>query len=156
MYIQVCIYIHLYIFKFICIYTYICLYIHIYIHIRVQTCAVPPHAPKRISGGCGVRLYKISFRFEASLWESIILELPPPPSRLQSLPNCNAIARLLRDVRRLTVSPFCMPQTIQYWSWQYRVKATFVGVGWGGYMSTRKHTRICMQIDRQVYIDMYV
>jgi len=43
-----------------------------------------------------VGLYTILFHFKALLWEPIILACPP---HLQSLPYCNTIARLLRNIR---------------------------------------------------------
>ena len=49
-------------------------------------------------------LYKILFHFKALLWESIILLLPSP--LLQSLPYCNTIARLSRNIRPPTDPPF--------------------------------------------------
>jgi len=45
---------------------------------------------------------------------------PPPSTR-----TAHTIVLLLHDLRNLrppTDPPFCMPYTIQYWSWQYRVK----------------------------------
>jgi len=68
----------------------------------------------------GLSLYKILFHFEPSLWESIIRVCPP---HLQRLPYCNTNARPLRNIRP-PPPPLCMPYTIQYWWWQYRVKAT--------------------------------
>jgi len=49
-------------------------------------------------------IYKILFHFKALLWESIIRLLPP--HHLQSLPYCNTIARLLRNIRPPTDAPF--------------------------------------------------
>ena len=49
-------------------------------------------------------LYKILFHFKASVWESIILVLPP--RHLQSLPYCNTIVRLLRNIRHPPTPPF--------------------------------------------------
>jgi len=51
--------------------------------------------------------------------ESIILLLPPAPalpSRLQY--DCNTIAQILMPLR----PPICLPYTMQYRAWQYRVK----------------------------------
>jgi len=31
------------------------------------------------------------------------------------------MARLMRNMRLPTRAPLCMPYTIQYWQWQYRV-----------------------------------
>ena len=39
----------------------------------------------------------------------------------------NTIACLLHNMRRSLDPPFCMAYTIQYWSWQYRVKANVQG-----------------------------
>jgi len=66
-----------------------------------------------------IGIYKIWFRFKDFLWESIIRLLPP---HMQSLQECNAIAGLLRNIRPLPRPTVCMPNTIQYWQWQYRVK----------------------------------
>ena len=52
--------------------------------------------------------------------ESIIFDCPPPTCR------ANTIALLLQDycaIYDAPPTPLCMPNTIQYWSWQYRVKA---------------------------------
>jgi len=49
-------------------------------------------------------LYKTLFQFKALVRESIILLLPPP--HLQSLPDCNTIARPLRNIRLSTDPPF--------------------------------------------------
>ena len=48
-------------------------------------------------------LYKILFHFKALLWDSILLLMPPP--HLQSLPDCNTIARALRNIRPPTDPP---------------------------------------------------
>jgi len=45
----------------------------------------------------------------------------PPP--LQTLPYCNTIAPPLPNIRPPLRPPFSKPDTIQYWSCQYRVKA---------------------------------
>ena len=37
------------------------------------------------------------------------------PPHLQSLPCCNTIAQLLRNIRPPTAPPLCMPYTIDYW-----------------------------------------
>ena len=68
-----------------------------------------------------VGLYKIVFQFKALLWKSIILLLPLPP-HLQSLPYCSTIARPLRNTPPPHRTLLCMPCTIQYWRWQYRIK----------------------------------
>ena len=68
-----------------------------------------------------VSLYKILFHFKALLWKSIILLLPLPP-HLQSLPYCSTIARPLRNTPPPHRTLLCMPCTIQYWRWQYRIK----------------------------------
>ena len=65
--------------------------------------------------------YKILFHFQALLWESILLVLPPP--HLQRLPFCNVIARRLHNIRPPYQPPLCMSSTIHYWGWQYCVKA---------------------------------
>ena len=44
-------------------------------------------------------------------------------ARLHCPHCCNTIARLLGNMRPRTWPPLCMPYTIQYWQWQYRVKA---------------------------------
>ena len=72
-----------------------------------------------------VGLYTILFHFKALLWEPIILACPP---HLQSLPYCNTIARLLRNIRP-PPPPRClcyMLYTIQCWLCQYRVKAAHI------------------------------
>jgi len=48
--------------------------------------------------------YKILFHFKALLWESITVLLSPP--HLQRLPCCNAITRLLRNIRPPTDPSF--------------------------------------------------
>ena len=58
--------------------------------------------------------------------ESIIMLCPPP--HLHCPHFCNTVARLLPKIRRHPQPPFCMSYTIQYWLWQYLVKAkTFCG-----------------------------
>ena len=65
-------------------------------------------------------LYKILFYFEAFVHETIFVLVPPPiwgPTRLQWY--CTTVAQYTFPPRH----PCCMPYTIQYWYWQYRVKA---------------------------------
>jgi len=45
------------------------------------------------------------------------------PSHLHCPHYCNTIARLLRKIRRPPDPPFVCYKIIQYWKWQYRVKA---------------------------------
>jgi len=49
------------------------------------------------------------------------LLLPPPHPH--SPHDCTTTARLLRNIRPPHRPLFCMPYTVQYWLWQYRVKA---------------------------------
>ena len=63
-----------------------------------QTSVTSPVAPTHeCLAGQYLSPYKTLFHFKALLWESIILLLPP--HHLQSLPYCNTIARLLRNIR---------------------------------------------------------
>jgi len=67
-------------------------------------------------------LHKIMFHFiKALLWESIISLLPPAPAKPTLLQYyCTA----MRNIRPPTDHPPPLyPYTIQYWRWQYRVKA---------------------------------
>jgi len=79
------------------------------------------------SGHVQVSLYKILLYFKALLWESIVLLLPPPlakPTLLQYY--CTTIAQYAPRHR----PSFSMPYTIQYWRWQYRVKANVQVRAW--------------------------
>ena len=51
--------------------------------------------------------------------ESTLLSLPPPTC----IAHTGAI--LLRNIRPTSDPPVCMPYTIQYSAWRYRVKANF-------------------------------
>ena len=74
----------------------------------------------RSFSGPQVSLYKILFLFKALLQESLIRLLPLPPTQPTLLQYyCTTIAQYTLSHR----PPFCMPCTIQYWRWQYRVKA---------------------------------
>ena len=67
-----------------------------------------------------VSLYKILFHFKALVWESIILVLPTSLAKHTLLQYyCTPIAQYTPPHR----PPLYMSYTIQYWGWQYRVKA---------------------------------
>ena len=71
-----------------------------------------------------ISLYKRLFHFKALLWESIILLLPRPtckayPMAIHWYDHCAMYAPPHRPL-------LSMPYTIQYWRWQYRVKANAV------------------------------
>ena len=67
-------------------------------------------------------LTRLFFHFEAFAHESIIRVLPPPPY-LHCPHHRNTAARILRKIRPSPRPPFCIPSTIHYWQWQYRVEA---------------------------------
>jgi len=81
---------------------------------------LPANRHSSIDDGRHLAFTRYFFRSKALLWGSITLLLPPP--HLQSLPYCNTIARLLHNIRPPIWPSLCMPYTIQYWRWQYRVK----------------------------------
>jgi len=64
------------------------------------------------------------------------------PSHQHCPHYCNTIRRILRDLRRPPRPPVCMPYTIQYWQWQYRVKANV------SYTYIGKHTYISINSPR--------
>ena len=78
------------------------------------------HAYRYIIYVSPVSLYTILFHLKALLWESIILLLPPPPAKPTLLQYYCTPMRNIRPPHR---PPLCMPYAIQYWPWQYRVKA---------------------------------
>ena len=69
-------------------------------------------------------LYKISFRSKALLWGQSAFYCPPPPLAKPTLLqyDCATIAQYTTPIR----PSLCMPYTIQYWRWQYRVKVKSV------------------------------
>ena len=79
-------------------------------------------------------LYKILFSCEAVVHESIIRSCPP--AHLHCPPWCNASARSLGSARLLRTL-VCMLCIIQYWQYQYRVKAK------------QEHVRIDSRVPRQ-------
>ena len=72
------------------------------VHVRVSKFGLAEPETAGGFGGVRVSMYKIVYHFKALLWESIIRLLPPP---LQSLPDCNTIARPLRNKRLLPDAP---------------------------------------------------
>ena len=71
----------------------------------------------RVPSTLGV--YKIWFHFEAYVHESILFIPPPPvlPTLLHGY--CTTTTQHTTAIR----PRLCMSYTIEYWSWQYRVKA---------------------------------
>jgi len=92
-----------------------------------------PEGSRRDTGGVSVTLfplapgipsqvgvYKIYIHFEAYVHESIIFSPPPLPVLPTLLHGyCTTFAQYTTPLR----PPLCMPCTVQYWSWQYRVTA---------------------------------
>ena len=75
---------------------------------------------KTISCNGQVSLHKILFHLKALLWESFILLLPPSTAKPTLWHTyCTTIAQYTPPHRPLLFTPY----TIQYWRWQYRVKA---------------------------------
>jgi len=66
-----------------------------------------------------LRLHKIVFHCQACMHESIILELPSFTLPIIVQYDCTTIAQYTTPHDH----PLRMPYTIQYWRWQYRVKA---------------------------------
>ena len=71
--------------------------------------ALPPWVRKRPS----FSHYKILFHFKALLWESIILFIANPSCK--AYPDCNIIARPLRNIRPPYRAPLLIPYPMQYW-----------------------------------------
>jgi len=107
--------------------TYIHMYIHIYIHMytymfthsasgrtRSPFCA-PTTSPTVTWPLQDIRLLP---SFLALVNHPVIA-----PLHLHCSHDCNTIARLMRNIRPPTRPFLCMPYNIQYWRWQYRVKA---------------------------------
>jgi len=95
--------IYVYVYVYACMYTrmHVCLFVCMYICMYVCISFMFP-----FSFRLGLSLYKILFHIRALVWESIILVFVLPPPHLQSLPYCNTIARLLRNIRPPTDPPF--------------------------------------------------
>jgi len=99
----------------------------------------------RPTWGLGLSLYQILFHFKALLWESIILLLPAPlakPTLLQYY--CTPISQYTPPTDRPRL---CMPYTIKYWRWQYRVKAKT----WGSELAARLRVSPSLAFTRYWY-----
>jgi len=106
-----------------------CIYMHVYIYIHIYTymyiCLVRLAADLAGGSTCLWRCWELAFtRYSFTSKRlctnpSSFYRLPPRamPTLLQY--DCATIAQYMTPIR----PPLCMPYTIQYWQWQYRVKA---------------------------------
>jgi len=114
------------------IYLYPYLYIHIYVYIYTYICipassAARRRPPRRMRLQPGRRRRPgLWFLQDTGLLLYVCARINRPfflPARLHCPHCCNTIARPLGNTQPPTRIPLCMPYTIQYWQWQYRVKA---------------------------------
>jgi len=114
---------------------YIYIYIYLYIYIYIHTCIyiyIRPSSPHRVCRPCrcyvNSTLFPLAFtrylftpKLSCTSQSSCYCPLHQHCSRY-----CNTFARLTRNIRPPARPPLCMPYTIQYWQWQYRVKANLL------------------------------